>query len=240
MIPIGDDNRGRRSTPVVVMALIALNALVFVYELSLNGNGELGRFVFAWGLRPYELTHMRDLAPTIPYPIWVTVFTSMFIHSGWLHILGNMLYLWVFGDNVEDALGHVTFLVFYLACGVGAALLQVYANTDALTPMVGASGAISGVLASYLLLFPRQGVRTLIFVFVFVTVITLPAILVIGFWIVLQFINGLGSIGPQTTQTAGVAYFAHIGGFAAGIALTLLLRAVGRVRGRQTRAPGWR
>jgi membrane associated rhomboid family serine protease len=242
LIPIGDDNRGRGTTPVVVIALIVVNLLVFFYELSLAGKSgdELQRFIFAWGARPYELAHMRDLAPTISYPVWVTVFTSMFMHGGWLHILGNMLYLWVFGDNIEDAMGHLKFLMFYVACGVGAVALQVLVSPNAMTPMVGASGAISGVLASYLLLFPRRGVRTLIFVFVFVTVITLPAILVIGFWIVLQFINSVGSLGPRTAQTDGVAYFAHVGGFATGVVLTLLLRAVGGLRrGGTRRAAGY-
>ena len=232
MIPIGDDNRERRARGWVVIGLILANLAVFVYELSLRGRSEfdLQRFIFAWGVRPFEITQLQDIAPAIGLPVWVTLFSSMFIHSGWLHIGGNMLYLWVFGDNIEDAFGHLRFLVFYLLSGLGAVGLQVVMNPNSLTPMVGASGAISGVLASYLLLFPTRGVRTLIIVIVFVTIINLPAIVVIGFWIALQFINGFGQLGPDTAQTNGVAYFAHIGGFITGVGITLFFRATGALR----------
>src|SRR4051794_1668269 len=155
---------------------------------------------------------MTDLAPKIDYPVWVTIFTSMFMHGGWLHIGGNMLFLWIFGDNVEDAMGHVRFLIFYLLAGVGAAAGQILVSPDALTPLIGASGAISGVLAAYLVLFPNARVRVLIFLGFFVTVLALPALVVIGFWIILQFASGYASVGPGTAQTDGVAYFAHIGG----------------------------
>ncbi|MCO5177697.1 MAG: rhomboid family intramembrane serine protease [Thermomicrobiales bacterium] len=226
MIPIGDDNRARRRTPVVVYAIIVLNVVVFLYELSLQAQGgdSLGRFIYSWGAIPLELAHMEDFPPSISLPIWATGFSSMFIHGGWLHIIGNMLFLWVFGDNVEDALGHARFIIFYLICGIGAVALQVLVDTSSTQPMVGASGAISGVLAAYLVLFPHGRVRVLIWLGIFVTVISLPALIVIGFWIVLQFISGFASVGPDTAQAGGVAYFAHIGGFITGLVAIWLFR----------------
>lgn len=229
MIPIGDDNRARRRTPVVVIALILINVAVFIYELSLQGQGSdvLGRFIYSYGAVPVELRHLQDYPPTIPYPIWVTAFTSMFMHGGWLHLIGNMLFLWVFGDNVEDNMGHVRFAIFYLLSGLGAITLQILIDTTSTQPIVGASGAISGVLAAYLVLFPRGRVRVLVWLGIFVTVISLPALIVIGFWIVLQFISGVATVGPDTAQTGGVAYFAHIGGFATGLAAVFLFRGRG-------------
>lgn len=226
MIPIGDDNRARRRTPVVVYAIIVLNVAVFLYELSLQAQGgdALGRFIYSWGAIPLELTRMEDFPPTISLPIWTTAFSSMFIHGGWLHIIGNMLFLWVFGDNVEDALGHVRFTIFYLICGIGAVALQVLVDASSTQPMVGASGAISGVLAAYLVLFPHGRVRVLIWLGIFATVISLPALIVIGFWIVLQFVSGFASVGPDTAQSGGVAYFAHIGGFVTGLVAIWLFR----------------
>jgi membrane associated rhomboid family serine protease len=237
MIPIGDDNRGKRRPPFVVVTLVLVNVAVFIYQLTLS-DGELERFIYSWGARPFELSHMQDVRPLIELPIWVTVFSSMFMHGGWLHIGGNMLYLWVFGDNVEDAMGHARFLLFYLLCGIGATAGQVLIDTNSLVPMVGASGAISGVMAAYLVLFPGGRVRTLVFIGIFVTVLMLPSIIVIGFWILLQFMIGFASLGPETQQTDGVAYFAHIGGFVTGFALVFLFRdrrALARVR----RARAW-
>ena len=235
MIPIGDDDRGQRRRPVVVITLILINIAVFIYQLSLSAESslELERFIFAWGARPFELTNMQDIAPEIGVPIWATVVSSMFMHGGWLHIGGNMLFLWVFGDNIEDAMGHLKFLIFYLLCGIGAVVGQVLIGPDSTVPMVGASGAISGVLAAYLAMFPGGRVRVLVFIVIFVTVLSLPAVIVIGFWIVLQFINGAAQIGPETAQTDGVAYFAHIGGFVTGLVLVFLFRdqrALARVR----------
>lgn len=226
MIPIGDDNRARRRTPIVVVALILINLAVFMYELSLNRHGGfgLGQFIYSWGAIPVELRHLEDYPPTISYPIWVTAFTSMFIHGGWLHLLGNMLFLWVFGDNVEDNMGHGRFAIFYLLCGLGAVTLQMLIDTTSAQPMVGASGAIAGVLAAYLVLFPKGRVRVLIWLGIFVTVVSLPALVVIGFWIVLQLISGVATVGPNTTQAGGIAYFAHIGGFATGLIAIFLFR----------------
>lgn len=205
MFPIGDDDSAQRTTPVVTYALIALNVLVFFLEL--NG-GE--PFIERWSVVPRRLT--QD-----PGGDFITVFTSMFMHGGWLHLAGNMLYLWIFGDNVEDRFGHAKFTLFYLLCGVTATLAQVAISAGSNVPNLGASGAIAGVLGAYLILFPRGNVKVLMGR----GVMPMPALMVIGLWIVLQFINGVGSI-TQSTETGGVAYMAHIGGFVAGLVLTFL------------------
>jgi membrane associated rhomboid family serine protease len=236
VIPISDDNRGVHRPPIVTIGLILANIAVFIYQLTLagKGGGELERFILSFGVTPYELRNLEDIRPLIDYPVWVTVFTSMFMHGGWLHLGGNMLFLWIFGDNVEDAMGHVRFLLFYLLAGIGAVALQVALTPNSLTPMVGASGAISGVLAGYLLLFPGSRVNVLVFLGFFVTVFALPALVVIGFWIVLQFLNGYATLGPETQQTGGVAYWAHVGGFAMGL-LTVFLFRDRRARGHPRR-----
>jgi len=205
MFPIGDDDSARRTVPVVTYALIALNVLVFFLEL--NG-GE--PFIERWSVVPRRLTQN-------PGGDFITIFTSMFMHGGWLHLAGNMLYLWIFGDNVEDRFGHAKFTLFYLICGIAATLAQVAISAGSNIPNLGASGAIAGVLGAYLILFPRGSVRVLMGR----GVVPMPALMVIGLWIVLQFINGVGSI-TQSAETGGVAYMAHIGGFVAGLALTFL------------------
>jgi len=214
VFPIGDENRGQRLTPFVNYSLIAINVLVFLYELALSDR-ELFNFIMRWGAIPIEISNGQD---------YLTVLTSMFLHAGWLHIGGNMLFLWVFGDNVEDTMGHLGYLLFYLICGVAAALAQVYIDPDSRVPMVGASGAISGVLAPYLALFPNGLIRTLV-LFGWIPIIFLvPAWIMIGYWAFLQFINGLLSLGPETIEGEGVAYFAHIGGFVAGLVLVWLFK----------------
>lgn len=207
MFPIGDDNSGRRTVPVVTFTLIAINILFFFVEL--NG-GE--PFIEHWSVVPRRLI----ANPGSDFP---TVFTSMFMHAGWLHLLGNMLYLWIFGDNVEDNFGHIKFLIFYLLCGVAATFAQLVFSVGSNVPNLGASGAIAGVLGAYILMFPKGQVRVLMGR----GVIPMPALVVIGMWIVLQFISGVGSIA----NTSGVAYMAHIGGFLAGVVLTFLFRASG-------------
>jgi membrane associated rhomboid family serine protease len=207
MFPIGDDNSTRQTAPVVVYALIALNLALFFAEL--NGGDP---FIVRWAFVP-----RRFLAD--PAGGFVTVFTSMFMHGGWLHHGGNMLYLWIFGDNVEDRFGHLKFLVFYLLCGIAATFAQMAFNSGSNVPNLGASGAIAGVLGGYILLFPGARVRVLMGR----SVVPMPALVVIGLWIVLQFVSGIGSIAP-TADTGGIAYMAHIGGFAAGFLLTLVLR----------------
>jgi len=206
MFPIGDDDSARRTVPVVTYALIALNVLFFLVEMS---GGE--PFIERWAFVP-----RRFLAnPAGDFP---TLFTSMFMHAGWLHLGGNMLYLWIFGDNVEDSFGHVKFIIFYLLCGLAATFAQLMFSVGSNVPNLGASGAIAGVLGAYILLFPRGQVRVL----QGSQVIPVPALIVIGLWIVLQFFSGIGSIA--SAGQGGVAYMAHIGGFVAGFVLTFLFR----------------
>ena len=210
MFPIGDDDSTRRTIPVVTYVLIALNVLFFFVELS-GGDP----FIEHWSVVPRRLL----ANPGSDFP---TIFTSMFMHAGWLHLGGNMLYLWIFGDNVEDSFGHLKFLIFYLLCGIAATLAQLAFSTGSNVPNLGASGAIAGVLGAYILLFPRGQVKVLMGR----GVIPMPALVVIGLWIVLQLVSGIGSI-TTSAETGGVAYMAHIGGFLAGIILTFLLRATG-------------
>jgi membrane associated rhomboid family serine protease len=207
MFPIGDDNSGRRLVPYVTYAIIALNVLFFLVELA-GGDA----FIETWAFVP-----VRFLAD--PGGDFLTIFTSMFMHAGWVHIGGNMLYLWIFGDNVEDRFGHLPYLVFYLVCGIAATFAQLAFSIGSSVPNLGASGAIAGVLGAYLLLFPNRKVTVLLGY----GVARMPALIVIGFWIVLQFFNGIGSI-VVSTDTGGVAYMAHIGGFIAGLVLAVLLR----------------
>lgn len=165
-----------------------------------------------YALVPAEFLKGVDLPPTIPIPVFLTLFTSMFLHGGLVHLLGNMLYLWIFGDNVEDAMGHVKFLLFYFLCGVAAAFAQIAIDPGSAIPQIGASGAIAGVLAAYFMLFPYSRVLTLIPVFFFLRLVAVPAVFLLGFWFILQIISGAGSLG----SAGGVAWFAHIGGFLAG------------------------
>src|SRR5438067_1802945 len=160
MFPIGDDRTPGGIAPLVTVGLVVLNVLVFLFELS-QANGALQSFIQAWGVVPHEYRVARDLAPTIPLPFWTTLITSMFIHGGWLHLGGNMLYLWIFGDNIEDRLGHGRYLIFYLACGTVATFAHAVMNSGSRVPSIGASGAIAGVLGAYLLLYPKARVTTL-------------------------------------------------------------------------------
>jgi rhomboid family protein len=207
MFPIGDDDSSRRTVPIVTYALIALNVLFFFVELS-GGDA----FLEKWAFVP-----SRFLAN--PAADFLTLFTSMFMHAGWLHLGGNMLYLWIFGDNVEDRFGQATFIVFYLICGLAATFAQLAFSLGSHVPNLGASGAIAGVLGAYILLFPQGRVRVL----QGQQVIQVPALVVIGFWIVLQLFSGIGSVA-SSAQTGGVAYLAHIGGFLTGVGLTFVLR----------------
>ena len=214
MIPLRDINPTRRF-PLVTVGIIGLNVLVFGFELLSPSVDMLNALVSSWGLVPYRLVHLEPLA-------FLTVFTSMFLHSGPAHLIGNMLYLWIFGDNLEGAMGSFRFTVFYLLCGIGAALGQVLVSPLSTVPMVGASGAISGVLGGYLLLFPRAEVETLVFLGYFLRLVRLPAVVVLGLWIILQLFSGLMSL--DMVATGGVAWFAHIGGFVVGMLLVGLFR----------------
>ncbi len=225
-MPLGDDNLDRRTTPVVTYILIAVNVIVWLLELS---GGE--RFINGFSAIPYEITHGTDLIGTQsivvggqtiavpmypgPTPIYLTLLTSMFMHASWAHILGNMLYLWIFGDNIEDRLGHAKFLVFYLICGLAASASQILFSPSSIIPSLGASGAIAGVLGAYLVLFPKKNVRVLFLR----QIVNMPAFIVLGMWIALQI---FAQVGVSGGQSSGVAYLAHIGGFATGILLIYL------------------
>jgi rhomboid family protein len=220
--PIGDDNTQRRTTPVVNYALIAINVLVFLYQRAHPD------FTLGYSVVPAEITQGHDIVGTVqrgltlapsPSPIYLTLLSAMFMHGDWLHIGGNMLYLWIFGDNVEDRMGHLKYLIFYLLCGFLASATHIFFSPNSVIPSLGASGAIAGVLGAYLVLFPRQGVR----VFQLGMIMEVPALIVIGLWGLLQFISGFGSLG-RGGQGGGVAFMAHVGGFVAGILLVFLFR----------------
>jgi len=220
VIPLKDKNPTQR-VPVVNIALIVANIAVFLYEVSLGPR--IGQFFLTFGVVPSDIVESFTsgrfrIGAVSPF------FTSMFLHGGWLHLAGNMLYLWVFGDNVEDKLGHGRYLVFYLVCGLAASLLHVFIAPSSSMPTVGASGAISGVLGAYLLMFPRARVLTVIPIFFFLQFAELPALVVLGFWFVMQFFNGLISLGYETGGMGGVAWWAHVGGFVAGLILILPFR----------------
>jgi membrane associated rhomboid family serine protease len=204
-----------RSAPVVTVTLIAINVAVFLFQWSL-GERQATRFIFDWGLIPADFT-------------WLTVFTSMFLHGGFLHAGGNMLYLWIFGDNVEDRLGKGRFIVFYLLCGAAAALAQTMISPSSRVPMVGASGAIAGVMGAYFVMYPHSRIVTLI-PFIFIQIVEVPAVFFLGIWFLMQFLNGVGSIAQVQAGTGGVAFWAHVAGFATGVIGGLVLRRPERER----------
>ena len=215
MIPLRDIIPSR-TTPFVTITLIALNIVVFLYELTLGR--ALDAFTLYYGLIPAAFS-------------WFNVFTSMFLHGSIMHVAGNMLYLWIFGDNVEDRMGHGRFIVFYLLCGVAAALGQTITTPDSVVPMVGASGAIAGVMGAYFVLYPRSRIVTLVFVFFFIQTIEIPAIAFLGVWFLMQFISGVGAISSTIGRsTGGVAFWAHVAGFVAGITGVALFRRPERQR----------
>jgi membrane associated rhomboid family serine protease len=210
MFPIGDDNTGRQLTPIVTPILIGINVLVFFLELA---GGD--QFIMNWAFIPARFA--ADPAGNA-----VTILTAMFMHGGWLHLIGNMLFLWIFGDNVEDRLGRSKYLLFYLAAGVAGTLAQFALMPNATIPNVGASGAIAGVLGAYILMFPQKRVDVLLGR----SVVAMPALLVIGAWVAFQLIGGVGSFAATDENAGGVAYMAHIGGFAAGFLMAFLLRGL--------------
>ena len=230
MFPYRDENPTERSA-VITMSLIVLNVLVWVLVQGMGATEPLAASVCNLGLVPGELLQTArpgsgvELAPGVlcvvdPQPNYTTIVTSMFSHGGWFHLIGNMVFLWVFGNNIEDAMGHSRFVVFYLLCGLAAAAAQTVLNTRSIVPMVGASGAISGVLGAYLLLYPRVRVHTLIILPIYITTVALPAYVMLGYWALLQLLGGVGSLAE--IERGGVAFFAHIGGFVAGLALVRL------------------
>jgi membrane associated rhomboid family serine protease len=235
MFPVGDDNRDRERWPVVTAVLIAINVAAFLFELSLQSRSPaaLAEMIQRWAVVPREYRVGHDLPPSIGLPFWSTLFTSMFLHGGWGHLLGNMLYLWVFGDNVEDRLGRVPFVLFYLGTGIAAAAAQIVFNLDSRMPMLGASGAISGVLGAYIAMFPTKRVRVVFFIML----IEVPAIVCIGLWAVTQFVSSFGSLSARTAETGGVAYLAHAGGFLAGLVVALIWRSISGVPQRRPHVP---
>ena len=231
MIPLRDANPTRR-TPVVTLALIGACFVIFAYELGRLGTGgtsALDAFATEWGIVPAELTAAWASGTNLGGEA-LTLITSQFLHGGWLHLLGNMLFLWIFGNNVEDRLGRIRFLAFYLVGGAVAGLTQVAIDPDSAIPTIGASGAIAATLGAYLLLFPRARITSLVFLGFFYQLIDVPAVVVLVFWFLLQLIDGIASLGV-TDASGGVAFFAHIGGFVFGAVVGFVIRAVGRRSG---------
>lgn len=220
MFPYKDDNP-TATFPFVTIGIIAVNTLVFFLQVLSGGDGR--QIVYAYGAIPYNIATLTSVQPLHPA---LTLFTSMFMHGGLFHIAGNMLYLWIFGNNIEDRLGHVRFVFFYLFCGIAAALAHILTDPGSTVPMIGASGAISGVLGAYLLLFPYARIHTIIFLGFFVQSIKVPALIVIGFWAIIQVVSGLSA---QGLHQGGIAWFAHVGGFIAGL-VTIKLWQPRRIR----------
>ena len=214
MIPYKDDNP-TRTAPYLTVGIIVLNVVVFLIQVAFRSKMEL--ITYNYGAIPHNLVTFESRQPVHPA---LTVFSSMFMHGGLFHLGGNMLYLWIFGNNIEDRLGHLRFLIFYLFCGIFAAYSHAITNAGSTIPMIGASGAVSGILGAYLLLFPRARVHTLLILGFFITTVRIPALIVIGFWAFIQFLNGIISSGLQ--NSGGVAWFAHVGGFLIGL-LTIKL-----------------
>lgn len=230
MLPIRDDNP-QITTPYGTYAIIVLNVLVWIFVQGLGSTASLVSSVCSFGLVPAEL--LQPLPPNISVPLggnlactlgesgWYTVVTSMFMHGGWMHLIGNLWFLWIFGDNVEDSMGTRRFIAFYLLCGLAAAASQIVSNPASVVPMVGASGAIGGVMGAYIVLYPRVHVHMLFFFGFFVTTLAVPAVFMLGYWLVLQLLSGVLAIGGQG---GGVAFWAHVGGFVAGMVLIFLFR----------------
>ena len=218
MIPLWDEMPTKR-IPVITIIFILINFLVYYYQFFMVVDTNV--FINTYGLIPIELTKGIALSPNTPSPVYMTILFSMFMHGGLVHLLGNMLYLWIFGNNVEDYLGRIRFIIFYILSGIFAALGQILIAPNSIVPMIGASGAIAGVLGAYLILFPRARITTLVFFGFFIRLIKLPAIFVLGLWIIFQLFYGLSELS-LSGGGAGVAWFAHIGGFIGGIALIKL------------------
>ncbi len=244
MFPLRDENPTARK-PIAVIAIIVLNALTWGFVQGFGGDYPLAESLCLHGLIPGELLGLVDVGHQLPMgrnlvctldgnASPATLFTSMFLHGGWFHILGNLWFLWVFGDNIEDVMGPVRFVVFYLLCGLAAAFAQIASDPGSAIPMVGASGAIGGVMGAYALLFPRARVQTLLILGFYVTTIGVPAFVMLGYWFLLQILGGLPALG---SSEGGVAFWAHIGGFVAGLALIHLFKRRGYPTARSQRQP---
>ena len=215
MIPLKDTIQSH-TFPVVNITLIAINSFMFLVEIWLGP--QLQQFIQVFGVIPARYFELAQTDPGNVIGRFLPIFTSMFLHGGWVHIIGNMWFLWIFGDNVEDRMGHVRYLIFYLLSGIGAALFHIYMNPSSTVPTIGASGAISGVMGAYFLFFPASRIITLVPIFFFVEIIELPALLFIGYWIILQFFGGAIALSAAH-QAGGVAWWAHVGGFLTGMVL---------------------
>lgn len=224
MIPIRDHNR-RGVFPLVTVAIIIINVLVFLYETSLMASGQIEPFLEQYAFIPAQLL-------SNPAGEWHTVFTAMFLHGGWLHLIGNMLYLWIFGDNMEAALGRPLYILYYFTAGLVATLAQTFVNPGSTVPNLGASGAVAGVLGGYLVFFPHARVDTAVVMFYFIRIVQLSAVIVLGLWFVLELLRGVFSLGTISDMAGGVAYFAHIGGFVSGLVMAFFYKSLrgGRVQ----------
>jgi membrane associated rhomboid family serine protease len=209
MFPLRD-TQPSYSKPVVTVFLIVINILIFLFEFSLDGYSQ-NAFIATYGLTPDNF-HLLN------------VLTSMFLHGGWMHVLGNMWFLWIFGDNIEDILGHGKYIVFYLLCGIAAGMTQTLFSPASRVPMVGASGAIAGVMGAYMVKFPRSQIRTLLFIVIFITTVDVPAWVMLIYWFGIQLLNGVGTVGSSAASQGGTAFLAHVGGFVTGIVLVNLMR----------------
>ncbi len=227
MIPISDANPIRR-IPITNWTLIGINVVVFFYELTLRSS-QLDHLIAIWGLTPYNILLAMAHPLTTPWPVWATLITSQFLHAGWAHIIGNMLFLWVFGDNREDVLGHFLYLIFYLVGGIAAGIAQAIVSGPVQIPSIGASGAIAAVLGAYIILFPWNRVSILFPIFILFWTIDIPAIIVIGWWFIQQFFYGIGAI--SSAAAGGIAFWAHIGGFVTG--MFLIIPFIGRASRRR-------
>ncbi|MDJ0556397.1 MAG: rhomboid family intramembrane serine protease [Microcoleaceae cyanobacterium MO_207.B10] len=229
MVPLNDENPTSK-TAFVVYSLIIANVLLFLYEISLS-EVELTQFFYSWAVVPCQLSNNCSVQlPTSPFPEWLTLITSQFLHGGWLHLGGNMLFLWIFGNNVEDCLGHVKFLIFYIACGVLASLSQWFFSSGSAIPSLGASGAIAGVMGAYILRYPQAKVLTLLPIGFFITTVRIPAFFFLGFWFLQQAFYGVASLNAQANigmEGGGIAYWAHAGGFVFGAILGPLMGLFG-------------
>jgi len=222
MFPLWDEMPTRK-IPIITISLIIINCLVYYYQIFVVTDSM--KFIYSFGLIPYEVSQSIDIVPYGPSPIHLTVGTSMFMHGSFVHLFGNMLYLWIFGNNIEDYLGRFGFIAFYLLSGFFAALTQILISPYSKVPMIGASGAVAGVLGAYFILFPKSRIATLIFFGFFIRLIKMPALFVLGLWIIFQLFYGLSNLSLQGAN-AGVAWFAHIGGFVGGIILIKLFKPI--------------
>ena len=225
MIPL-KDNIPSLTFPFANISLIIINILVFFYEVSLGPY--LERFIFHFGVIPYKFIFLLSSDTLYPVATFLPLFSSLFLHGGWLHLLGNMLYLWIFGDNVEDVLGHARYLLFYLLCGIGAGMTHIITQPGSHVPTIGASGAIAGIMGAYFVLFPRARVVTLIPIFIFFQFIEIPAFFFLAFWFFMQLF--IGAFSGSSSYSGGIAFWAHIGGFVCGMLLLLFFKRQRRVR----------